>query len=93
MKHLQECEILYKHQHGFRKNHSSEMSVLQLVNKIHSALNNNKYALGIFLDLSKASDIVNHDTLLKNCYTTACITCNWFYNYIHNRQHFVNMNG
>ena len=95
MKHLQECNILYEHQYGFRKKHSTEMAILQLVEKIHNAFNNNEYALGIFLDLSKAFDTVNYDILLQKLlhYGFAGITHTWLYNYIHNRQQCVTING
>ncbi len=95
MIHMQKLNILYEHQYGFRKNHSTEMAVLQLIDKIHTALNNNEYALGIFLDLSKAFDTVNHNILLVKLlhYGFTGVTYKWFYNYIHNRQQFVNLNG
>ena len=95
MEHLQECIILYDHQYGFRKNHSTEMAVLQLVDKIHTAFNNDEYALGIFLDLSKAFDTVNYYILLQKIlhYGFAGVTYTWFYNYIHNQQQFVTING
>ncbi len=54
--HLNENNILYEHQYGFRKSNSTHMALLQVVDKIHAATNDNKFALGIFLDL--------HDILL-----------------------------
>ena len=78
-----ECPV---YQYGYRRNYSIEMAMLQLVDKIHTTLNNNEYALGIFLDLSKAFDTVNHDILLQKQlhYGFTGITYKWFYNYIHN---------
>ncbi len=49
--HLDANNILYKHQYGFRKRHSTEHALIQLVNYISSALDNKKFALGVFLDL------------------------------------------
>lgn len=68
------------------------MAELQLVDKIHTALNNNEYALGISLDLSKAFNTVNHDILLQKLlnYGFTGITYKWFYNYIHNQQFIMN---
>ena len=40
------------------------MTVLTLVDKIYEGLNNGDYVTGVFLDFSKAFDIVDHDILL-----------------------------
>ena len=42
------------------------MAILDFVEKIHSALDNSEYTLGIFLDLAKAFDTVNHTILINN---------------------------
>ena len=63
--HINLNKILYNHQYGFRKNHSAYMALIDLIDKITTALDNNSYAIGIFLDLSKAFDTVNHDILLS----------------------------
>jgi len=39
------------------------MAVIDMYNKITQALDKNKYAVGIFIDLSKAVDTVNHSDL------------------------------
>jgi len=59
--------IFYKFQFGFRKNHSTNMAIITLVDKINSAIDNGDHVIGIFLDLRKAFDTVNHQILLKNC--------------------------
>ena len=88
MEHLQECNILHEHQYGFRKKYSTDMA-------IHTTFNNNEYDLGIFLDLSKAFDTVNYDILLQKLshYGFSGTTLIWFYNYVHNRQQLVCING
>ena len=42
-----------------------EHAVIQLISQILNAFNENKYTLGIAIDLSEAFDTVNHDILLK----------------------------
>lgn len=66
--HLNDNDILYKHQYGFRKKHSTYMALLHLIDKISTALDKNMFAIGIFLDLSKAFDTVDHDILLSRLY-------------------------
>ena len=63
-KFLLENNILYQKQFGFQNAHSTEHAILQLVNQITEAFSQGKYTQGIFLDLSKAFDTVNHNNLL-----------------------------
>ena len=42
-----------------------EHAVIQLISQILDAFNENKYTLGIFIDLTKAFHTVDHDILLK----------------------------
>jgi hypothetical protein len=58
-------KILANEQYGFRSNTSTEKAVYQLTNKILKALDNKEWVGGIFCDLSKAFDYVNHDILLE----------------------------
>src|ERR1043165_4468108 len=57
--------ILYENQFGFRKGHTTYMALTTLVDKITSALDKNNYSLGIFIDLSKAFDTIDHSLLLR----------------------------
>ncbi len=63
--HLEINKLLYPYQFGFQKKVSTESNLIHMTNYIGSALNDNKYCIGIFLDLKKAFDVVPHDILLK----------------------------
>jgi hypothetical protein len=57
VQHLEANNLLYLHQYGFQHGKSTEHNLIQLTNFIHSALNEKKIAIGIFLDLKKAFDV------------------------------------
>ena len=61
-------DILYCYQFGFRQRHSTQQAIITLVNKITSCLDCGDLVIGIFLDLKKAFDTIDHKILLKNLY-------------------------
>ena len=63
--HLENNNLIYEHQYGFQHNKSTQHNLLQLTNFINTALNDKKYAIGIFLDLKKAFDVCSHSILLR----------------------------
>lgn len=56
--------IIYDKQFGFRKNHSTEHAVNYSVNKILNGLEDKQHIIGVFIDLSKAFDTIDHQKLL-----------------------------
>ena len=62
--HITSNNILAKEQYGFRNNASTEKAIHQLTNNILKALDNKYLEGGIFCDLTKAFDCVDHDILL-----------------------------
>ena len=56
--------ILREEQFGFRKGHSTAHALHQSVDSINKSLDNGRHVLGIFIDLSKAFDTLDHSILL-----------------------------
>ena len=50
-KYLIENDILYSKQFGFQNGHSTDHALVQLVDQIIESFENNKYTLGVFIDL------------------------------------------
>jgi hypothetical protein len=63
-KHVKNNDILFIDQYGFRSNSSTEKAMFKFLNDILLALNNKAYVGGIFCDLQKAFDSVNHDLIM-----------------------------
>ena len=94
MNYLNKYKILSDNQFGFRKNHSTELALTLLYDKISSAIDNNMITVGIFIDLSKPFDTVNQILLDKlQYYGVRGVAHDWFSNYLQNRQQFVQYNG
>lgn len=83
------CEhnILQKEQFGFRKNSSTTLATFNLVKVISESLNYKTPVTTIFLDMSKAYDLVVHDTLLEKLdkYGVRGNAYNWVKSYLENR--------
>ena len=81
-------------QYGFRPNHSTEQATLELTDRIISAMDNNDVPIGIFLDLSKAFDTIDHAILLSKLehYGVDGIPLQLVKSYLTNRKQYVKIN-
>ncbi len=69
-------------------------AIIELVDKITQAIDKGEYTIGIFLDLSKAFDTINHKILIHKLehYGLRGITRQWFEDYLINRKQIVKYN-
>ena len=92
-KYLEKYNIIYSGQFGFRANHSTDHALLLIVDKIQRAIESGQFSCGIFLDLRKAFDTVDHDILLAKLYSYGIrgTPYDWFVSYLSNRSQFVSI--
>ena len=92
---LETQKLLMEKQFGFRKDHSTYMALMLLVDNLIKSLENGEYVLGVFLDFSKAFDTVDHAILLSKLYHYGIRgpALTWFQSYLSGRQQFVTYNG
>ena len=62
---LENYQILYDSQYGFRNRRSCEQAIMELVSNVLQARNRGSHNAAMFLDLSKAFDTLEHAILLK----------------------------
>ena len=84
-------QILYKYQFGFRKSHSTNHAIISLVEKVNNAIDSGNISIGVFLDLRKAFDTIDHCILLDKLvkYGIRGTPWNWFKSYLENRKQYV----
>ena len=89
--YLNENEILNDKQFGFRAGHSTEHAILELIDQVSNAFGNNNFVLGVFIDLSKAFDTVDHNILLEklSMYGVKGNNFKWFHSYLSNRKQHI----
>ena len=84
---LEKHRLLYEHQYGFQKKPSTNHALIDITAKIRSALDQNLFACGIFIDLQKAFGTVNHDILLHKLdhYGIRGLPNKWFQSFLSGR--------
>ena len=91
---LTQFEIINSSQHGFRQNHSTTTAAFQFIEKIYESFDKGENALGLFIDLSKAFDLVDHLILICKLYRMGIrgIALDWIKSYLLNRKQKVYVN-
>ena len=87
--------MLFHNQFGFRKGNSTVHALIQITEQIKQSIENGKVGCGIFIDLRKAFDTVNHNILLQKLehYGIRDTSLNWFRSYLTERKQYVFFNG
>ena len=84
---IEENGLLYQAQYGFRKSHSTQHAIFDIINTIQTNMDKRLFSCGIFIYLKKAFDTVNHGILLNKLehYGFHGIINDWFSSYFSNR--------
>ena len=84
IKFIEKNKILTPHQYGFRENRSTELAIIELTNRLTKAIDNGEFTVGIFLDVFKVFDTINHRILIQKLedYGIRGITKLWFQDYL-----------
>merc|ERR1711895_216508 len=95
MKHASDFNIFTPQQFGFLKSVSTSDCILNFLKKLHDSRSENKFSIGISLDLCKAFDSVKHDILLEKLkfYGVRNKSQDWFHSYLTGRQQFTVCNN
>ena len=84
---LNEKNIIYRYQSGFRKDYSTNSCLSYLCDKILKGFDSGVFTGMILIDLQKAFDTLNHDILLNKMYFGGFSkeVVSWFRSYLSNR--------
>ena len=92
---LNNNNIIYNLQFGFRQQYSTSHALINITDNIRKALDGGNIDCGVFVDLQKAFDTVDHQILLAklNHYGIRGVTNYWFKSCLSNRNQYVSING
>ena len=88
---LQANKLSFSHQFGFRNGYSTNHALTSLTEIIRKALDEDKFACRVFIDLQKAFEIVDHSILPSklNHYGVRGASYQWFKSYLTGTQQYT----
>ena len=75
-------KILYEYQFGFREGHSTTQALAEITDRLKNVMDDKELSCGIFIDLTKAFDTVDHNNLLKKMFSYTDSTPLWQYTFL-----------
>ena len=86
--------IIYDLQFGFGQQYSTSHASINITENIRKDLDDGNIDCGVLVDLQKAFDTVDHQTLLAklNHYGIRGVSNDWFKSYLSNRNQYVSIN-
>ena len=94
-KFFSDNNLIYTLQLGFRRKYSTVHALISLTENIRKNLDEGNIDCGIFVDLQKAFDTIEHDILSSKLehYGIRGLANEWFKSYLSNRNQYVSING
>jgi hypothetical protein len=88
---LDKFNLISNAQNCFRKIESTYTAIQTFIGEVQNILDNKQLVFGIFLDLSKAFDVIDHNLLLAKLelYGLRGISYEWMRSYLTDRSQFV----
>ncbi len=62
---IEKNNLLNESEYGFRGNRSTALALMNIIEEITTATDNKKYTIGVFIDLKKAFDMVDHNIFIS----------------------------
>ena len=92
---LEQQNILYTNQFGFRRKHSTIDAVTKFITDVVQSFEHKQSTLAVYLDLSKAFDTMDHNILHNKLehYGVRGLSLDWFISYLRNRKQYVTYMG
>ena len=92
-KYIGKFSLLNDSQYGFRSGKSTALALMELTEEISSAMDEKMYTVGVFIDLKKAFDTIDHKLLIQKLqhFGIRGEPNMWLSSYLSDRSQFVNL--